>query len=142
MSIQGKPVISDLLAKTEGKALVYAKPFFEYTPGFKVPCLEYPEAPALAATSSPLPPLPDVKATDPAMVFHTSGTTSGMPKPVPETHDWLRCQAEFQWVGMWPAKFETQGTFNNLGTFANVGSASGGFISALAEFHSILTIIH
>ncbi|KAJ6629584.1 acetyl-CoA synthetase-like protein [Mycena sp. CBHHK59/15] len=120
-------IIADLLATTGGKALLYDTSFAGIVKDAPLTVfkLSVPDLDSLAAPSSPLPALPDVGCNDIAIIFHTSGTVSGIPKPVPETHRWLTSQAQVQWCGMW--QFNTDGgplTVNNIGSFANVGSAS------------------
>lgn len=95
------PIIRDLFAKTGGKALLFEPTFANLVTDFELPSLAIPELGALPAVTSPLPPLPDVAPTDPGLIFHTSGTTSGIPKPVPETHRWIKCQAQVLWPKTW-----------------------------------------
>lgn len=125
MSLQGRPIIQDLLEATGGKALLYDPSFVDDAKNISnIPSIVVPDIQTIPALQKELPELPDVQDVDMGMIFHTSGTTSGRPKPVPETHQWLRCQAQVQWPGIWQGKFATQGMFNNLGSFSNVGSAT------------------
>jgi acyl-coenzyme A synthetase/AMP-(fatty) acid ligase len=94
------PIIRDLFAKTGGKALIFDRKFASLVDDLSLPSLVIPELSDLPAVSSPLPALPDVTPDDIALIFHTSGTTSGLPKPVPETHRWLKCQAQVQWPNL------------------------------------------
>ncbi|KAJ7907207.1 hypothetical protein B0H13DRAFT_1879812 [Mycena leptocephala] len=88
------PIIRDLFRKTGGKALVYAPEFAARVNVTdmevkSIPSVVIPELSTLPAVSS-LPALPDVTPDDIALIFHTTGTTSGVPKPVPETHRVIR----------------------------------------------------
>ncbi|TCD63101.1 hypothetical protein EIP91_006005 [Steccherinum ochraceum] len=121
---QGAPVLQELLNKTGGQALLFDPQYSEAVKGITVPCIPIPEMRTIPPSPSSLPSLPDVDEADKAMIFHTSGTTSGKPKPVPESHRWLRCQRDIQWSGSWQGEFEGQDVFNNIGIFANVGTAT------------------
>lgn len=118
-------VIDDLLTATGGKALVYDASFAQHAKNAHHSSLPIPELSIIATSADlPLPELPSVELTDMAVIFHTSGTTSGKPKPIPETHRFLKSQAQVQWPAIWKAEFKTQATFNNLGSFAAVGSGT------------------
>ncbi|KAJ7763650.1 acetyl-CoA synthetase-like protein [Mycena maculata] len=121
------PVVRDLLAKTGGKALIYDPSFAKVVADagrFEFPCLTIPDLHCLPIPSG-LPDLPEVTPNDIALIFHTSGTTSGVPKPVPETHRWLKCQAQVQWPKIFQCYTAGQPLLvNNIGSFANVGSAT------------------
>jgi acyl-coenzyme A synthetase/AMP-(fatty) acid ligase len=98
------PIIRDLFRKSGGKALLYAPEFaarvdITDTGARSIQSVVIPELSTLPAVSS-LPALPDVTPDDIALIFHTSGTTSGVPKPVPETHRWLKSQAQVQWPNL------------------------------------------
>lgn len=117
-------VISELLTATGGKALVYDPSLSHHAQHAHSSSFLIPDLSTIENPTDPLPELPDVEPTDIALIFHTSGTTSGKPKPIPETHRWLKCLAQVQWPGIWQADFKTQATFNNLGSFANAGTAT------------------
>ncbi|KAJ7846028.1 acetyl-CoA synthetase-like protein [Mycena olivaceomarginata] len=122
------PVIRDLFAKTGGKALLFDPKFTGLVEESDIglPSQVIPDLNNLPAVSSPLPDLPEVTPDDIALIFHTSGTTSGIPKPVPETHRWLKCQAQVQWPNLMQCYREDGRPLvvNNLGSFANIGSAT------------------
>ncbi|KAJ6575509.1 acetyl-CoA synthetase-like protein [Mycena sp. CBHHK59/15] len=121
---QGLAVISDLLSVCDGKALIYDASFEKAVQELGLPSFVTPTLETLVAPHPEmLPQLPDVNPTDTAMIFHTSGTTSGKPKPVPQSHQWFRFQAE-QWRGIWQGSYESQDLFNNIGLFGHVGSAT------------------
>ncbi|KAJ7625662.1 acetyl-CoA synthetase-like protein [Roridomyces roridus] len=124
MSIQ---VIRDLLFKTGGKALIFEPDFSgRLVVDGALSSLAIPEFNSLSAyESAPIPPLPDVELTDIALIYHTSGTTSGVPKPVPETHRWLKSQAQVQWPQVFQCFPDGQPLLvNNIGSFANVGTST------------------
>ena len=60
------------------------------------------------------------------MIFHTSGTTNGRPKPVPQTHRWLVAEAEVSYKAVIQCYPENGGqiVWNNIGSFASIGAAS------------------
>ncbi|KAJ7101023.1 hypothetical protein C8R43DRAFT_245904 [Mycena crocata] len=121
---QGLAVIVDLLSACDGKVLVYDPSFEAAIQNLGLPSLV---APALVSLAIPeagvLVSLPDVEPTDTAMIFHTSGTTSGKPKPVPESHRWFKFQTE-TWRALCQGSFDGQNLFNNIGSFGHVGSAT------------------
>ncbi|KAJ7148389.1 acetyl-CoA synthetase-like protein [Mycena crocata] len=119
------PIMRDLLTKTGGKGLIYDSSFVDLLADLQLPSLPIPDLKALPALSSPLVALPEVTGNDIALIFHTSGTTSGIPKPVPETHRWLKCQTQVQWPNLWHCYPDGRPLMiNNIGSFANVGSAT------------------
>ncbi|KAJ6544425.1 acetyl-CoA synthetase-like protein [Mycena capillaripes] len=118
------PIIHDLFAITGGKALIFDPDFSSCITHFGLPSLITPALDTLQTVSS-LPALPNVTENDIAVFFHTSGTTSGVPKPVPETHRWLKCQAQVQWPNLMQCYPDGRPLMvNNMGFFANVGSAT------------------
>lgn len=132
MSVQGKPIIVDLLAATSGKALIFDPSLAEHITTVPLPTFPIPAPSTITGMADAfrnangtltLPPLPEVLPTDIAVIFHTSGTTSGKPKPIPETHRWIKSQGQQQWPNVWSAEFHTPAVVNNLGSFANLGSA-------------------
>ncbi|KAF4623795.1 hypothetical protein D9613_001287 [Agrocybe pediades] len=121
-----QPVVQDVLAATKGKAVLYDPYFADYLEPLLaqgVACMELADISTIANAEDELPPPPVVGDDEIGVIFHTSGTTSGIPKPVPEMHKWLRCQAQIQWPAIWQGG-EGQAVVNNLGSFANVGSAT------------------
>ncbi|KAJ6529982.1 acetyl-CoA synthetase-like protein [Mycena vulgaris] len=120
------PIIRDLLAKSGGASLIYDSDFAKLVTEVPFTTLSIPDLSRLPLLSSPLPPLPNVAPDDVAFIFHTSGTTSGIPKPVPETHRWLKSQAQVQWPNIWQCDPDSSRPLmvNNIGSFANVGSAT------------------
>ncbi|KAJ6530077.1 acetyl-CoA synthetase-like protein [Mycena vulgaris] len=118
-------IVRDLLAKTGGKALVYDPTFAARVVGVPLPHQVIPALASMPPRVVPLPALPEVAPEDIALIFHTSGTTSGIPKPVPETHRWLRSQAQVHWPSIWQCYPDGRAlVVNNIGSFANVGSAT------------------
>jgi acyl-coenzyme A synthetase/AMP-(fatty) acid ligase len=110
------PIIRDLLKKTGGKAVVYDPGFSSLVTELPMPSLAIPDLASLPVPVSPLPALPDVTPDDIALFFHTSGTTSGIPKPVPEAHRWLMSQAHVQWPSIWQCHPDGQQLMvNNIG---------------------------
>lgn len=139
MTVQGRPIVFDMLASTGGKALIFDPTLVEYSADSPFPTFEIPELSTLSPVPEPLPELPDVAPTDIGIIFHTSGTTSGRPKPIPETHRWIKSQGQAQWPRVWSADFKTPAVINNLGSFANLGSAISE--SYLVLFQLVLTSI-
>ncbi|KAJ6616294.1 hypothetical protein B0H10DRAFT_1799807 [Mycena sp. CBHHK59/15] len=83
-------VISELLAKTQAKALIYEDLFESALRSWPLPT--YRADPVELVAESDHLDLPPVTATRPdeiAFYFHTSGSTSGSPKLVPCSYRWL-----------------------------------------------------
>ncbi|KAJ7738147.1 acetyl-CoA synthetase-like protein [Mycena metata] len=119
-------VVDELLRACNGKVLLYDPSFSDAVAAVGVPHLIIPAVNEMHVDNSrqPLPPLPEVKEDDMGMIFHTSGTTSGRPKPIPETHRWLKGQ-QMHWKGVTQGHFpEGQDVYNQLGSFAHLGSAT------------------
>ncbi|KAG6915475.1 hypothetical protein DXG01_011306 [Tephrocybe rancida] len=126
MTTQGGTMINELITLRSGKALVYDEHFRDHVDNITVPTLVMPELQILTAShgQGELSDLPLVEADDIAIIFHTSGTTSGRPKPVPQSHNWLRFQSEVNWPNAWQGEGDAQKCFNNVGSFASVASAT------------------
>ena len=81
-------VIYELLARADGKAIIYE-------PGSNISSCPVPSYSAVDFRTVPiedpsLPPLPEpASGDDIAMIFHTSGSTSGQPKLLPCNYKWL-----------------------------------------------------
>ncbi|KAF9477030.1 acetyl-CoA synthetase-like protein [Pholiota conissans] len=118
--------VPSVLSMTQGKAILYDPFFSSAIASLPYKCIALVNdlnlLPLLGDRK--LPAIPDVPDDALGVIFHTSGTTGGRPKPVPETHKWLRCQAQVQWPAIWQGGDDVQGVVNNLGSFANVGSAT------------------
>ncbi|KAJ7806868.1 hypothetical protein B0H14DRAFT_3483762 [Mycena olivaceomarginata] len=102
------PIIRDLFAKIGDKALISEPDFVRPDTDIGCSTLTIPDLGTLPAPSLPLAPLSDVAPTDIALIFHTSGTTSDVPKPLRAFH----CYPDGRPL-----------VINNIGFFANVGSA-------------------
>jgi acyl-coenzyme A synthetase/AMP-(fatty) acid ligase len=122
----GVSIINDLLTACDGKALIY-DPSFNSTSDVRLPSSAIPSLGDmrvfLGDNVHSLPDLPDRDPLDFAMVFHTSGTTNGKPKPVQCSHRWMVRQAELA-RDIWQGSFDTPNVMNNLGSFAHVGTAT------------------
>ncbi|KAJ7611711.1 acetyl-CoA synthetase-like protein [Roridomyces roridus] len=124
VTYQSGEVVRDLLIACNGKALLYDPAFAVAVEGHvDLPAICLPAVDTLQSSSDPLPPLLDVAEDEPAMILHTSGTTSGKPKPVPVTHRNLKGQ-QSQFRGINQGAFETQDIYNKLGSYCHIGTAS------------------
>ncbi|KAG6868437.1 hypothetical protein C0993_002756 [Termitomyces sp. T159_Od127] len=126
MATQGGVMINDLLRVCNGKALVYDEYYQEYISEVDFPVLRVPGllSPATLQAKEHLVGLPVIEDHDVAIIFHTSGTTSGRPKPVPQSHRWLKYQWQVSWPCAWQGGGPEQKVFSNIGSFANVASAT------------------
>lgn len=126
MATQGGTMINDLLKICNGKALVYDEYYQEHISKIGYPSLMVLGLLPFATLQAQehLVGLPVVEDDNVAVIFHTSGTTSGRPKPVPQSHKWLRYQWEVSWRYAWQGEGPEQKVFSNIGSFANVASAT------------------
>lgn len=119
----GQAVIGELLGICNGKALLYDSAFADAVGGIALPSFPLVNISSLQSLAE-LTPIPDVAEEDPAIIFHTSGTTGGRPKPVPQTHRWCKAHASICWPGIWQGLFDSPDVINNIGNFAHTGAAS------------------
>ncbi|KAJ7709507.1 acetyl-CoA synthetase-like protein [Mycena rosella] len=119
----GRTIILDLLAACDGTALVLDPSFSDAVNDTAIPILEIPALSSLPPVAPGTLEAPSADSTETAMIFHTSGTTGGTPKPVRCNHDWMVWQA-IHVNKIWQGSFEGPDIMNNLGSFAHVGTAS------------------
>ncbi|KAG6919674.1 hypothetical protein DXG01_002617 [Tephrocybe rancida] len=121
----GASVVDETLRICSGKVLVYDVSFADHVRAISVPTLVIPDLESTPhVPASEIGDLPQAADEDVAMIFHTSGTTSGRPKPVPQTHRWLFSQSNVNWPGAWQSEAKAQKCFNNLGSFGHVGTGT------------------
>jgi long-subunit acyl-CoA synthetase (AMP-forming) len=82
-------VIFELLEKANAKALIYDSSFQHILRDSPLPVHPAVAAENVDDMGEPLPEMPDVREDETALVFHTSGSTSGSPKLVPCSYRWL-----------------------------------------------------
>jgi acyl-CoA synthetase (AMP-forming)/AMP-acid ligase II len=89
-------VIFELLSKANAAALVFEASFESIIDGCPVPTHKaYALDAAADYDDGPLPPLhAGITPSDTAMIFHTSGSTSGSPKLVPCSYTWVQTAIE------------------------------------------------
>lgn len=68
--------------------------------------------------------LPAVRPTDPAFIGHTSGSTAGLPKIIPQAHRWI-AQIHAKWGVFEQPEYGSQTVLNTFGNLAHVGSFCG-----------------
>jgi acyl-coenzyme A synthetase/AMP-(fatty) acid ligase len=122
-SLPGQAVVRDLLNECNGKALVYDQHFTSLVDGIALPSFPLVDISKLPLAST-LFGLPNVSSEDIAIIFHTSGTTGGRPKPVPQTHKWCKTHSMVCWKGIWQGEFDTPDVVNNIGSFAHMGAST------------------
>ncbi|KAI0641381.1 acetyl-CoA synthetase-like protein [Trametes meyenii] len=118
--------VQDLLSDHEARALIYHEMFEALLPHvqWEQQLIKLPKPHEVPAVDAPKGAPPTVGEDDVAMIFHTSGTTGGRPKPVPQTHKWLVAEGEVTWKCVIQRHPEGQHVFNNIGSFASIGAAS------------------
>ena len=83
-------VIFELLQKAHAKALVYEASFSPDLSNASLPVFVAVDAHSVDLSQTPVPLLPEIRnSQDTAMIFHTSGSTSGCPKLIPCSYSWL-----------------------------------------------------
>lgn len=118
-------MINELLQLRAGKAFIYDQYYAADIKNINMPTAVIPDLSSIPVTPDwQLGNLRQVQDDDVAIIFHTTGTTSGRPKPVPQTHKWLKCQSQVNWPAAWQGGNGSQKCFNNLGSFGSVGSAT------------------
>ena len=108
-------VIYELLSKANAKALIYEPSFQSVISDAPVPAhVALPCGKAMEGLTldgeEPLFIMPDEELTldDTVFYFHSSGSTSGMPKVVPYTYRWLNSAIEKSYHVMTPRKQDGQ----------------------------------
>ncbi|EMD35491.1 hypothetical protein CERSUDRAFT_96607 [Gelatoporia subvermispora B] len=122
----GGVIVHDLLEDNKAKALVYDPRYATMVEqmNLTLPAFELIDPTTLIVGPNSPGPLPVVQELDVAVIFHTSGTTGGKPKPIPQTHRWIRALATVHWPGIWQGDYDNgPDVFNNLGSLAHAGSA-------------------
>lgn len=129
-------VVLELLAKSGGKAIITDSTYSEevLSAGVKVPHftpLEYDQLSQLvsdAAATGKLEelvfaPAQPVGVDDLAVLFHSSGTTGGSPKIIPNTYKMLKAVIKYKWPNAQvPNEKPTQVTVNTLGNLGHIGA--------------------
>ena len=83
-------VIYELLAKADGKAIIYEPELADTVSNCPCPAYSAGDLRNVDIGDAPVPPMPrPSSADDIAMIFHTSGSTSGRPKLLPCNYKWL-----------------------------------------------------
>ena len=83
-------VIYELLERAEGKAMVYEPELENILAGCPVPAYRAVDLRSVDVDATALPPMfVPASGSDIAMIFHTSGSTSGRPKLLPCDYKWL-----------------------------------------------------
>lgn len=82
-------IVFELLNKAGARALIYDRSFEGAISTCPVPAHAALDSPSIDTAGYSLPPMPQAQGDDVAIVFHTSGSTSGSPKLVPCNFVWL-----------------------------------------------------
>ena len=127
-------VIFELLKRSDAKALIYDAAFESILSNSPVPTLAAISEQQVDCEGEALPTMPEVSAEDIAFVFHTSGSTSGSPKLVPCSYQWLdatvrksyqTCQPSegrrdvTVWMFVFPSVLKPLCTYNDLQGFSH-----------------------
>ncbi|KAJ6522267.1 hypothetical protein B0H19DRAFT_1224039 [Mycena capillaripes] len=122
-------VVWDLLSASNAKALILDVAFSSLSGTSPVPTL-----PALAFPDfdTRVQVLSDVMATDVndvALIFHSSGTTSGVPKLIRSTHGWIMTYMKYKY-SLCQGPLDGSDVANTLGSLAHVGSVTSSVLYA------------
>ncbi|PPR00299.1 hypothetical protein CVT24_004589 [Panaeolus cyanescens] len=82
-------VIYELLRKANAKAIIYDSSFEQVLGNCPVPKYRFNPSESVASVDATLPNIYEFRGSDLAFLFHTSGSTSGSPKLVPVSFNWL-----------------------------------------------------
>lgn len=137
----GQAVIGELLEICDGKALIYDSTFATAVGDIALPAFPLVDISTLQPPSN-LAPIPEAADEDPAIIFHTSGTTGGRPKPIPQTHRWCKAHVSIYWPGIWQGSFDGPDVVNNIGNFAHTGAASCEPFLLLTEIPVLTQDVH
>ncbi|GJE85768.1 acyl--CoA ligase [Phanerochaete sordida] len=115
-------VVNELLQKAGAKALIYDPSYESAAPTFSVPVYpapftELPDVDDVVLPSTSFTPTDD----DVAMVFHTSGSTSGSPKLVRCTYKWLDCIVSKGYIFSIPKDEARQDVTVWMGSMCHIG---------------------
>ncbi|KAI0765860.1 acetyl-CoA synthetase-like protein [Trametes elegans] len=115
--------VQDLLYMHAARVLVFDSTFMALitTVEWQQSAIRLPSLVELPVPNAETPtgPLPQVSADDVAIIFHTSGTTGGRPKPVPQTHKWIIGYGEHLCDWVVQGRPEGQYVFSNIGSFTS-----------------------
>ncbi|KAF9027544.1 acetyl-CoA synthetase-like protein [Hymenopellis radicata] len=116
-------VVWDLITKSGASALVFDETFTDAVKTSKIPTAPALTRVVLDATASAALIVTSVSYGDTAMIVHSSGTTSGMPKLIPCTHGWMKSFVVDKF-GHLLRNARTPGAdvMNTLGSLAHVAS--------------------
>lgn len=117
-------VVNELLRKAGAKALVYDPSYESATSNFSVPVYkalftELPEVEDVALCDDFAPTEEDI-----AMIFHTSGSTSGSPKLVRCTYKWLDAIVKKTYIFSVPKDEARQDVTVWMGSMCHIGQTS------------------
>jgi acyl-CoA synthetase (AMP-forming)/AMP-acid ligase II len=127
-SIFSPTTILGLLSQSKAKALVVDPEFRSDASPVNIPVFSTLDYTAFEQTPDVmLGELPKVLPTDPAVIVHSSGTTSGVPKLIVQSHQWVQSAIKDKWAGADPPGYSGQAVINSLGSLAHVGSFCGKF---------------
>ncbi|EMD42192.1 hypothetical protein CERSUDRAFT_129647 [Gelatoporia subvermispora B] len=118
-------MIYELLARSNGKAIIYDLSYENLVASSPVPIYPAIDARTCRVPDISLPPLRSlVSGSDTLMIFHTSGSTSGSPKLVPLTYSWWDHAIAKGWQVMKPKNHhnkERQDVTVWMGSMCHIG---------------------
>ncbi|KAJ3558515.1 hypothetical protein NM688_g885 [Phlebia brevispora] len=115
-------VVYELLHKAGAKALVYDRSFGDVVSSCPLPTHMALESAIVDVSGYPLPSMPQVASGDDiAMIFHTSGSTSGSPKLVPCNYTWLEAMITKAFHSTVPNNAARQDVTTWLGSVCHIG---------------------
>jgi acyl-coenzyme A synthetase/AMP-(fatty) acid ligase len=120
-------VLWDLMEHSGAQALVYDDVFNDQLTSCQVPVLRAVSESAIPSHADfDLKQLPFANQADIALIVHSSGTTSGMPKIIPVTHGWLASFVTVKYQAtLKQGDYDDCNVTNTLGNLAHVGSITG-----------------
>lgn len=129
LSFPNYSVVWDLLSASKAKFLIIDDTFLDQAktaPVITLSAIAWAELESLSGNETESLSPPEVRDTDTAIIFHSSGTTSGSPKLIPATHSWIKAFITNKY-SLNEGEFQGQNIINTLGSLAHVGSFCGAF---------------
>ncbi|KAJ7717991.1 putative amp-CoA ligase [Mycena metata] len=116
-------MVQDLLSASGAKALVLDTAFSSFSEGSALPTLPSPVFSDFEVGTLTLSDLvlAYIEQNDTAVIFHSSGTTSGSPKLIRTTHGWISTYMKFKY-SLCQGDLKGHNVTNNIGSLAHVGS--------------------
>ncbi|KAJ3506197.1 hypothetical protein NLJ89_g7003 [Agrocybe chaxingu] len=132
-------VIWDLMEKSGANVLIYDEDFKDKVTSCRIPSISVlTDASFTHENTAASAFTPFANGGDTALIVHSSGTTSGMPKLIPVTHSWVTAFIKIKYpAALKQGDFDDANITNTIGNLAHVGSITA-YMAAL--YHGFCTV--